>query len=599
MAFRLNIDAKFRPFTFQEMLAPLATDTQVHQALEQQYTELDAKAGEWERLALNEKDKDVYEQYKAYANKLRAASDNLYNKGLDLNSRKEFFNLNTAYNKEILPIAEAWNERRRQILAQQEMMAKDPTHMFRQSASNIGLREFMNNPNYDALSDNYSGALITQQAHTMYSDLKKAILEANKDSAKLKSLGLPFQYEKAIIEGATPEQVFLAMSKDPEALPILKSVAEKVVDATGIRGWNNQALLDKAIDYALMGATGAIGETTIKDYKDDYGMQLSLDAVRRARDRADAQAAAQQNQLTLEGTLPINLHDLVAGSGISKEMATAKVNEILGTLGISGSREGAFSKSGGRAVNGKKVKWFDNRGYMRPLSTLLKEHPGASTYITNTYNSMIKSAQVATGKKERFNVKDFQAAAKQASAATKAMTMKALEIPTEDNRKTLEDIMPKFITNGDKTSIREITSFNADGSLNLDTRELKTTDFLNKEGKATKKPEYYGSANASTQGLIMRFGDKMYLLPKKNFGSILNSNYKINMPDLEAALRAREDAIARFGENAYLHSNAGQRIESTINNSGADYLRIANMALGFEFAKPKIKTYDSSENANP
>ncbi len=43
------------------------------------------------------------------------------------------------------------------------MMLKDPTHMYRTMANQVGLKEFMSNPNYDTLTDNYSGALLTQQ----------------------------------------------------------------------------------------------------------------------------------------------------------------------------------------------------------------------------------------------------------------------------------------------------------------------------------------------------------------------------------------------------------------------------------------------------
>ena len=41
------------------------------------------------------------------------------------------------------------------------MMLKDPTHMYRVNAGQVGLREYMSG-NYDALTDNYSGALLTK-----------------------------------------------------------------------------------------------------------------------------------------------------------------------------------------------------------------------------------------------------------------------------------------------------------------------------------------------------------------------------------------------------------------------------------------------------
>lgn len=59
----------------------------------------------------------------------------------------------------------------------------------------------MNNPSYDTLSDNYSGALLTKQVGEAAANLKTALM----DRSKLKGLGLPYQYERMLQYGATPE----------------------------------------------------------------------------------------------------------------------------------------------------------------------------------------------------------------------------------------------------------------------------------------------------------------------------------------------------------------------------------------------------------
>lgn len=162
--------------------------------------------------------------------------------------------LRSRYAREITPIEQAWAERDRQIKVQQEMMLKDPTHMYRVNAGQIGLRNYMTG-NYDALTDNYSGALLTQQVGQAASNLKSALM----DRSKLKGLGLPYQYERMVQYGATPEQVMQAMSKDPKALPILNKMVDDVLDSSGIRSWNNEDILKKAEAFARQGLYNAIG----------------------------------------------------------------------------------------------------------------------------------------------------------------------------------------------------------------------------------------------------------------------------------------------------------------------------------------------------
>ena len=67
----LVINSKFKPFSYQEMLAPVNASTVAHQALENAYNELEVKAGMLDNilkqsaLAYNE-DNALYQQYTQY-----------------------------------------------------------------------------------------------------------------------------------------------------------------------------------------------------------------------------------------------------------------------------------------------------------------------------------------------------------------------------------------------------------------------------------------------------------------------------------------------------------------------------------------------------
>lgn len=152
------------------------------------------------------------------------------------------------------------------------MMLKDPTHMYRVNAGQVGLREYMNNAGYDALTDNYSGALLTKQVGEAATNLKTALM----DRSKLQSLGLPYQYERMLQYGATPEQVMQAMSKDSNALPILNKMVDDVMESSGIRAWGNDELTQRAEAFARQGLYNAIGTKKYENFKDDFSMQDGL-----------------------------------------------------------------------------------------------------------------------------------------------------------------------------------------------------------------------------------------------------------------------------------------------------------------------------------
>lgn len=294
------INSKFRPFSYQEMLQPVLMETQAHQALEDAYSELDTKASMWEKLADSAIDKDVYNQYKSYADNLRKESDRLAQEGLTPTSRRSMLDMRSRYAQKIHPIEEAYAERQRQARVQQEMMLKDPTHMYRVNANTVGLREFMNNPNYDALSDNYSGALLTKQVGEAAAQLKTALM----DRSKLKGLGLPYQYERMLQYGATPEQAMQAMSKDPNALPILNKIVDDVMESSGIRAWGNDELSQRAEAFARQGLYNAIGTKKFENFTDNFSMQDEL----HKRQFTRQQQALQQQRLNSLAINPLNIY---------------------------------------------------------------------------------------------------------------------------------------------------------------------------------------------------------------------------------------------------------------------------------------------------
>lgn len=102
--YSLILDTKFKPFSYAEMLAPVAAATQAHQAIEEEYGNLAAKASIWDEMASEENDPIAYNQYKQYARALEAQAEALSTNGLTPSSRRQMLNLKARYAKDLAPI---------------------------------------------------------------------------------------------------------------------------------------------------------------------------------------------------------------------------------------------------------------------------------------------------------------------------------------------------------------------------------------------------------------------------------------------------------------------------------------------------------------
>lgn len=299
--YSLIINSRFRPFEYQELLAPVLMATQAHQALEEAYGNLDTEAAVWDRRT--EGSEKAHSLYTNFSKDLAGAAETLSKYGLTPQSRKAMLNMKRRYASDITPIAEAWTKRQADIKAQQEALVRDPSHFFNRMANNISLDEYMDNPNLDVLSDNYSGALLTNQVSQAASNLKQTLMK----KGNLTKLGLPYQYERMLQYGANADEVYAAMLRDPKALPILTKLVDDVMASSGIRKWSSMNgdwehndIYKRAMGYANQGLYSAIGTTKFDHFTDTFSMQDALNARQHARQRQP-----QLNNLAIN---PLNIY---------------------------------------------------------------------------------------------------------------------------------------------------------------------------------------------------------------------------------------------------------------------------------------------------
>lgn len=254
------VNSKFTPFSFDEMLKPALMAHQMHQDLEDQYTELATKANVWENLANSERDKDVYNMYKAYSDDLKKQADILASQGLNANSRKALSQMKARYSSEIDPIEKADIARKKQI-EEQRKLAADPTAIISRKASETSLKDYINNP---ALDYEYqSGALITKRVADEVKNYAKNIVNA--DEWKKTPSGQIL--ERAVTTGLTRNDINSILS-NPNAFPEIQQLINNVVETTGIQNWGDKQALEDAYMYAREGLFAGLGTTTIDTERD-------------------------------------------------------------------------------------------------------------------------------------------------------------------------------------------------------------------------------------------------------------------------------------------------------------------------------------------
>lgn len=319
--YSLVINSQFKPFSYQEMLAPTLMATQAHQELENQYGDLATKASVWEEMANEQTDPYAYKMYKTYANDLEEQAGQLAREGLNAASRRDMLNMRARYSKEITPIEQAYTTRQKQAEQQQQALLQDPTLMLSRRAATTSLDDYIRNP--QLAYESYSGKLITAQAASAASALAKEMQEKPR---KWRSILGNSYYETMMQKGFSSKAILQAIQDNPNAAPQLTRIVEDAINSSGVRNWGDKATIARAIDYAKQGLWSAVGETqyqTLDNWRAKMAEQEAMQ--KRAEKRAAARQAAEQRQAQLNN-LAINPLNIYSSRELSKDEKKYKDN---------------------------------------------------------------------------------------------------------------------------------------------------------------------------------------------------------------------------------------------------------------------------------
>ena len=614
-SYNLILDTKFQPFSYAEMLAPVAAATQAHQAIEEEYGSLATKASVWDRMANEQTDPEAYRMYKTYSDDLEARAEQLMRYGLNASSRKRMLDMRARYSKEIVPIETAYKRREELAAEQRKALAANPTLRYQRMANMMSLDDFINNPSLD-YGESYSGALLTQQVSQAVANYAKVLTQ----EGKLEELGLPFQYKQKLQHGATPEQVLAVINEaakdgEPAAVSFLRGIRDQVLKSSGVASWADDRTMKEFEAYANQGLYSALGQAEIKNYTDQFSMNDTLNARQHARQVAAAQAAAAAQDRITRGNLPIDIHHIVSPNQLG-ENGAKMVEQLRVKLGLSGKLNGVYGKTIdlGTLVTGSSdmftytfennsggttVRLFNSKGQLLNKGSVVRQggNKASQEALGKWYDEMYTSLKqnFKPNKTGHWEVGSISSQMKDVLSGKGALTMGAMRINfgADNNKKALEALLPG-LTSGDDTSIHEITSFDFKGNISTG-KKATSKDFLDDKGNAKSTPMFYAAPNANTDGLIMHFNGKTYLIPRNKLGSLGEHVYGINIPKLQEANQLKQALISKYGTDAYYNSKEGLMLEQTIDNYGAAYLRAAGTTLGYSYELPKYGIKESNQ----
>lgn len=275
--YSLVIDSTFKPFSYQELMAPVTRMSDYHEKLAQEYDTLSSQADILEAMGKDDRDKEsgAYSRYKAYSDSLRKEADDLYRYGLNVESRRRLSDIRRRYNTDIVPIQNAWNKRQEEVKAQQDLMDKNPGVMFTRDANQTSI---------DAYIDNPMGGYQTINPDNIYKDMYTAAKSLEKQIREGHLEGIdPYTAQYITTYGLKPDLIADWIA-DPSKNKTLTAMMEQVLRKNGItaEALQNSPNLDRIMqastNAAQLGAWGAVGE--------DRGQIMELFGPR--QDRRDA-----------------------------------------------------------------------------------------------------------------------------------------------------------------------------------------------------------------------------------------------------------------------------------------------------------------------
>lgn len=335
MSVNAAIQNGFRPFSFDELVKPLLIYQQAYDKTEKEYFDLAEQTETWADIATRTQNPEAYAMYKKYSNDLSYVADD-FSRGMTSANRKALLKMKRRYAKEIKPIETASNAMKEANAYRDNVLARDSSAIFR-----VGRYDSIDSFLHGKTADNsyVSGDKILARTSARAEAVGRAMFSDPKFQLVLGKQ----KYQMMQANGATPEQLFAAISHDPDAIPFLTKIYDEQWSAVDGDSFNSQGQA-QIRDAITTGMYAALAKPTYNyvengEYVNNAQGQ-SLELQRRQV------AVSEANQRSMQET---------------RDIASGRAPMSINADGSGNFSDGTWTWKGTKNADGQWVETKDSR----------------------------------------------------------------------------------------------------------------------------------------------------------------------------------------------------------------------------------------------
>lgn len=289
----------FTPYSYDELMKPVALAQEAHTKAQEAYDTLDTQTSALKQyISDNENDSKAKQMYDNYMSKLQTLQNNLWNNGVTAQTNRDLTAARSAYASDIARIQKAVTDRQERSKAYWDMKHSHPDLVMGSDPGISGLNNYLDDENYGMNYYTYSGNQFTE---AVANDAKARAAELVRQLSYDRS-SIPGYITRIEQKGFTADEVnnateavrafynrdadhindtadsYLANLDEPSRL--LADTLLSHVNSTGAVEANiDNSELNRLIDYGRDGLSRAIQGPERKDFDDkvwEYNKQLEL-----------------------------------------------------------------------------------------------------------------------------------------------------------------------------------------------------------------------------------------------------------------------------------------------------------------------------------
>lgn len=312
--YALTVNPKFTPFTYDELIKPIAAYQNVYDTYDATYEKALEDVSKFSSLNA-ETDNEAYQKYQNYLQNIQNHKEALYKSGLSSSTRRGFQDLRNTYATEIKPMEIAYDKKIEDINNYDKLMITNPQMRAVRNPHETTLSEYMNNPDLDNRYVDLNA--VSKVASDAFSKARQTYLnKSNLDS---------YTYQIITRYGETPAAIMKGLQEatqdgDPttrsQAAQIITSIRDSVRNQFSYDDINNDNVKQDIDNTIYNSAWSLQGQEDIKFAENYEARQNAQNAEydrrlknqreyeeKKAKEKARAEAEEEQKKKEAESVI--------------------------------------------------------------------------------------------------------------------------------------------------------------------------------------------------------------------------------------------------------------------------------------------------------